>query len=184
MTKAIVGSIIGGLVAGAVAIVASAAGTSREPADAWSVGAGNAAIADASGIDAVTSAPAVIQCEPGQRAELRRVSMNGREVAQLACVTALPLAAPQAAAYPVSDIVAAPAVQRAPAATPVARERIVTRETVRRPAKRSWAKSALVIGGGTGAGAGIGGLIGGKKGALIGAALGGGSTAIYEAIKR
>jgi hypothetical protein len=50
--------------------------------------------------------------------------------------------------------------------------------------KRSWKKSALVIGGAAGAGAGVGALAGGKKGALIGAAIGGGSGAIYEAIKR
>jgi hypothetical protein len=50
--------------------------------------------------------------------------------------------------------------------------------------KRSWKKSALIIGGAAGAGAGVGALAGGKKGALIGAAIGGGSGAVYEAIKR
>jgi hypothetical protein len=50
--------------------------------------------------------------------------------------------------------------------------------------KRSWQKSALVIGGAAGAGAGIGSLTGGKKGALIGAAIGGGAGSIYEAVKR
>jgi hypothetical protein len=49
---------------------------------------------------------------------------------------------------------------------------------------RTWKKTALVIGGSTAAGAGIGGLIGGKKGALIGSAIGGGSSTIYEAMKR
>ena len=60
-------------------------------------------------------------------------------------------------------------------------------EPVRRaPArpKRSWQKSALVIGGAAGAGAGIGALTGGKKGALIGAAIGGGAGSVFEAVKR
>jgi hypothetical protein len=50
--------------------------------------------------------------------------------------------------------------------------------------KRSWQKSALLIGGSAGAGAGVGALIGGKKGALSGAAIGGGAAAIYDQIKR
>ena len=52
------------------------------------------------------------------------------------------------------------------------------------PRKRSWQKSALIIGGSAGTGAGVGALVGGKKGALIGAALGGGSASIYEGAKR
>ena len=50
--------------------------------------------------------------------------------------------------------------------------------------KRSWKKTALIIGGSTGAGAGVGAIAGGKKGALIGAAIGGGAASIYEAMKR
>ncbi len=49
--------------------------------------------------------------------------------------------------------------------------------------KRSWKKTALVIGGSTGAGAGVGAIVGGKKGALIGAAVGGGAASIYEATR-
>lgn len=49
---------------------------------------------------------------------------------------------------------------------------------------RSWAKTAMIIGGGTAGGAGVGGIVGGKKGALIGAALGGGAASIYEATRR
>ena len=49
---------------------------------------------------------------------------------------------------------------------------------------RSWAKTALVIGGSTGAGAGVGALAGGKKGALVGAAIGGGAATLFEAFKR
>ena len=50
--------------------------------------------------------------------------------------------------------------------------------------RRSWQKSALMIGGSAGTGAGIGAIVGGKKGALIGAALGGGSASIYDASRR
>ncbi len=73
-------------------------------------------------------------------------------------------------------------------------ERVVTQPTVRRvstprvvaeqPARRSWQKSALLIGGSAGAGAGVGALMGGKKGALAGAAIGGGAAAIYDQVKR
>jgi hypothetical protein len=52
------------------------------------------------------------------------------------------------------------------------------------PAKRSWKKTAIVIGGSSAAGAGIGAVAGGKKGALIGAAIGGGAASIYEATRR
>jgi hypothetical protein len=50
--------------------------------------------------------------------------------------------------------------------------------------RRTWQKSALLIGGSAGAGAGVGALIGGKKGALSGAAIGGGAAAIYDQVKR
>jgi hypothetical protein len=74
-------------------------------------------------------------------------------------------------------------------------ERVVTeRPVVRRVAtqrsvsevqpRRSWQKSALLIGGSAGAGAGLGALMGGKKGALTGAAIGGGAAAIYDQVKR
>lgn len=181
MLKAIVGSIMGGLVAGAVAIVASAPARNSTPAAPWTATSNQpVGIVDPFGSRAATNEPALVDCEPDQRAELRRVSMNGRDVAQVACVSLV-----QPAGDVRSDIVTAPAVQRTVAPQTVVRERVVAREPVRRATKpRSWAKSALVIGGGTGAGAGVGGLVGGKKGALIGAALGGGSTAIFEALKR
>ena len=50
--------------------------------------------------------------------------------------------------------------------------------------RRTWQKSALLIGGSAGTGAGVGALIGGKKGALAGAAIGGGAAAIYDQVKR
>ena len=84
---------------------------------------------------------------------------------------------------------AAPAVVRQTAAprptvyrtaAPV-QERVVVERT---SPGRSWAKTAMVIGGTSAAGAGVGGLIGGKKGALVGAAIGGGGASIYEATRR
>ncbi len=60
----------------------------------------------------------------------------------------------------------------------------VRRVVARTAPRRSWQKTALVIGGSAGAGAGIGALAGGKKGALIGAAIGGGAGSIFEAFKR
>jgi hypothetical protein len=60
-------------------------------------------------------------------------------------------------------------------------ERVVVE---RAPQKRSWKKTAMVIGGSSAAGAGVGGIVDGKKGALIGAAIGGGAASIYEATKR
>ena len=59
-----------------------------------------------------------------------------------------------------------------------------TSAPVRTEPKRSWQKTALVIGGSAGAGAGVGAIAGGKKGALIGAAIGGGAASIFEAMKR
>jgi hypothetical protein len=84
-----------------------------------------------------------------------------------------------------------------PAAQPqYVTERVVTeRPVVRRAAttqrvasevkpRRTWQKSALLIGGSAGAGAGLGALVGGKKGALAGAAIGGGAAAIFDQVKR
>ena len=54
----------------------------------------------------------------------------------------------------------------------------------RRPSRRSWQKSALIIGSAAGAGAGVGAATGGKKGALIGAAIGGGAATVWDQITR
>ncbi len=68
---------------------------------------------------------------------------------------------------------------------PVVRRVSTTRQTNEPDvARRSWQKSAILIGGSAAGGAGIGGLIAGKKGALAGAAIGGGAAAIYDQVKR
>ena len=192
MMKAILGSALGGLAAGAVALVASAQGRPA-PADPWALQSANGAaraitVADARGLSsAATNAPTLVQCEPQQEAVLRRSMVNGREVAEVTCVSrAIDSAvAPyyQPTAYTSgSDIVTRPVV-RTQTVAPV-RERVVYRQAREVKPKRSWQKTALVIGGSAGAGAGVGALTGGKKGALIGAAIGGGAASIYEAIKR
>ena len=93
---------------------------------------------------------------------------------------------------PVQNGVYAPAgtpqvVQTAPAPRVYRTVQTVPERAVYREApqpKRSWTKTALVVGGSAGTGAGVGALFGGKKGALIGAAIGGGAASIYEANRR
>ncbi|HUP40421.1 MAG TPA: hypothetical protein VM115_09905 [Vicinamibacterales bacterium] len=86
----------------------------------------------------------------------------------------------QPAPYPVqTQYVTERAVQ-----APVRRVSSTQRVSSEVKPRRTWQKSALLIGGSAGAGAGVGALIGGKKGALSGAAIGGGAAAIYDQIKR
>ena len=188
MMRAILGSAIGGLVAGAVALVATAQGRAPEPG--WPTSQTNPyaqTVAAPGGMtSAATTAPTLVQCEPHQEAVLQRSFVANREVAQVTCVSRV---APQpayavapAAYYPATvapDIVQRPVV-RTQTVRPRA-QRVVYREEA---PQRSWKKTALVIGGSAGAGAGVGALAGGKKGALIGAAIGGGAASIYEAVKR
>ncbi len=91
-----------------------------------------------------------------------------------------------------SEFVARPAARRV-TSRPVSYEsapRVVSSPTVIREAeeqvepKRSWKKTAIIIGAGAGSGAVVGGIIDGKKGAGIGAAIGGGAASVYEVLKR
>jgi hypothetical protein len=194
MMKAILGSALGGVVAGVVALVASA--QARAPEAAWGT-QGQAASPYATTIantGQVGAAAPVVQCEPHQEAMLQRSFVAGREVAQVTCVPRVTLpvayaAAPTAGSYVPAGYVPAASVQpdivqRPAVRTVQPRAQRVVYQRERVEPKRSWQKSALIIGGAAGAGAGVGALAGGKKGALIGAAIGGGSGAIYEAIKR
>ena len=90
----------------------------------------------------------------------------------------------QPAASPVLVPQQAPAPRRTVyrTAAPAQETAVVERATT--TPRRSWAKTAMVIGGTSAAGAGVGGLMGGKKGALVGAAIGGGAASIYEATRR
>ena len=198
MMKAILGSALGGLAAGALALVASASGRTAPAADPWAAQeALNApralTVAEARGMStATTNAPTMVQCEPQQEAVTRRSLVAGREVAEVTCVSTR---APYDEAAYFDNRAQAPSdiVTRPVARTTVAQPRVVrqaptysqpraARETVE--PKRSWKKTALVIGGSAAGGAGIGALAGGKKGALIGAAIGGGAGTVYEVMKR
>ena len=145
-----------------------------------------------------------VNCEPGQQALVRQMATGAEPQVQVSVQCVTPGAAVQTASMPEQAFVDqygrvvpaglvqapgyAPAIYTSPAvAAPAVRAVAPVRRTstvARVEPKRSWKKSALVIGGSAGAGAGIGAIIGGKKGALIGAALGGGSASIFEAIKR
>jgi len=197
MLKVILGSALGGLVAGGIALIA--AGQAQ--------GAHSRALTDTMGMPIAqtagqTEAPSV-QCAAHQQAVVARVLMNGREATTLACVDRVSdgiayyqpaqpmMAAPQAYAQPVTYVpVQVPApVPTVVQARPAARRATYRdqNDTVRYEPdtrKRSIAKTAMIIGGSAGAGAGVGALAGGKKGALIGAAIGGGAASIYEATKR
>jgi hypothetical protein len=187
MMNTVVGSAIGGLVAGAVALGAAAA-MKPSPAPAYTPDPNGAYAMTVANTSALNNG-ASLQCQPYEEAVLRRAFVNGREVTDVTCITRMnsnPYAPQAAYAQPVyrDEIVTRPVVRRTAAAAP-ARQRVVTRqEDVRRESDRSWGKTAMIIGGSSGAGAGIGGLIGGKKGALIGAAVGGGAATIYESTKR
>jgi hypothetical protein len=199
MMKAVLGSAAGGVVAGAIALVASAQAPRATDQAAWpqAVPAMNQLampVANAPALrTALTNAPTLVDCEPGQEAVLQQTIIDGRPIARVACVTRMPpSAAPVVygtpAAYydnrlvePQPDIVQRPVTRTVAARPRATRVAAVSREV---EPKRSWQKTALIIGGSTAGAAGLGALIGGKKGALIGAGVGGGAATIYEAMKR
>jgi hypothetical protein len=121
-------------------------------------------------------------CEESQQLVVKQVAVGNELQLAMKCVDTAPRTAafvdesavPRA--FRVSQPVSTARTVSAPAAP-----RTVARQV---EPKRSWQKTALVIGGSAGAGAGVGAIAGGKKGALIGAAIGGGAASIFEAIKR
>ena len=129
----------------------------------------------------------LVTCEPSQQVVVRHTVVNNELQVATQCVGETGLAPVR---YQGDGFVTRPAnftrTVAAPApirrvSQPVAAREVAAQEV---EPKRSWKKTALVIGGSAGAGAGVGALAGGKKGALIGAAIGGGAASIYEAIKR
>jgi hypothetical protein len=194
MMNTVVGSAIGGVVAGAIALGAAAV-MRPSPAPAFGVDQPASAYAMPVANTASFNNGAAFQCQPHEEAVMQRALVGGREVSAMTCITranAAPMYYGTPAAYgqpaygqPVyrDEIVTRPVVRTVNRA-PARRVSTQSRETVRRETDRSWAKTAMIIGGGAGGGAGIGGLIGGKKGALIGAAIGGGAATIYESTKR
>ena len=194
MMNTVVGSAIGGLVAGAIALGAAAV-MRPSPAPAFGVDQPASAYAMPVANTASFNNGAVLQCQPHEEAVMQRAIVAGREVSAMTCITranVAPMYYGQPAAYgqpvygqPVyADQMVTRPVVRTVNTAPVRRVSTQSRETARRESDRSWGKTAMIIGGSTGAGAGIGGLIGGKKGALIGAAVGGGAATIWESTKR
>jgi len=187
MMNTVVGSAIGGLVAGAVALGAAAA-MKPSPAPAYGPDPNGAYAMTVANTGALNNG-ATMQCQPYEEAVLRRAFVAGREVTDVTCITRNVAYAPQAA-YAQPVVYTQPAYRGDVAPRPVARARTVSQPArarvseSRSESNRSWGKTAMIIGGSAGGGAGLGGLIAGKKGALIGAAIGGGAATIYEARKR
>ena len=187
MVKVILGSALGGLVAGGIALMA--AGQMRATtAEGVMLAPGVSPMTVAQ-----TAAMPAVQCAPHQEATMQRVIVNGQEATALACVDRAGMAYYQPSGYAAQAYGLPVAYAPAPAARPAVqtrtapvRERVVYREPYEPDAKptRSIAKTAMIIGGSAGTGAGIGAIAGGKKGALIGAAIGGGAASIWEATKR
>ena len=192
MMNTVVGSAIGGLVAGAVALGAAAV-NAPVSGSGLRTGSDERRVCDDGGQHRAVQQRRAVQCQPYEEAVLRRAFVNGREVTDVTCITRSSAYAAAGAMRSRSTHAAGRPCYRygrhrahgrscGPAPSPQpARERVMT---ARRETKRSWGKTAMIIGGSIGAGAGIGGLIGGKKGALIGAAVGGGAATIYESTKR
>jgi hypothetical protein len=129
--------------------------------------------------DPFANMPAYVQTVDGRYVEVP----NARAVGYAPMAYAPGYAAAlQPAARPLVASQPAPARTVYRTAAPV-QERVVVEEQATQP-RRTWAKTAMVIGGSSAAGAGVGGLMGGKKGALVGAAIGGGAASIYEATRR
>jgi hypothetical protein len=128
----------------------------------------------------------LVSCEPSQQVVVRHVVVNNELQVSTQCVGATRA---MSSDY-VSDearpvyVAARPITAPRTVAAPVRRAATTSARVQDEEPKRSWQKTALVIGGSAGAGAGVGAIAGGKKGALIGAAIGGGAASIFEAIKR
>ena len=119
----------------------------------------------------------VRQCR-GSRTDGRRTARRLRELSLRWDTRRIPAYQPQAP-YPVQTQYVTERAVAAPVRR-VSTQRVASEVKPR----RTWQKSALLIGGSAGAGAGVGALVGGKKGALAGAAIGGGAAAIYDQVKR
>jgi hypothetical protein len=128
--------------------------------------------------DQFAEIPALVQTVDGRYIQVPNARTVGYGYAPGGYATAL-----QPAAGPMLVSQREPAPRRTVyrTAEPV-QERVVVREST--APRRSWSKTALILGGSAASGAGVGGIVGGKKGALIGAAIGGGAASIYEATRR
>jgi hypothetical protein len=157
-------------------------------------------------LQASSTAPVLLSCPAGQQALMRQVVVSGAVVPQVECVSVGQTPAPGPTTAAVSAVPAAPVAAMMPtyasapgggygpvtplpvrtSSRPQARRVAYDDDIVeyRRPARRSWQKSAVIIGSAAGAGAGVGAATGGKKGALIGAAVGGGAATVWDQVTR
>ena len=179
----------------AIAIVIAGAVACAPPSSSPPTALGPQPVASAS---QAASTPVLLSCPVGQQPLMRQVVVQGSLVPQVECVAAAPMvpagvapAAPaRRAGVPPADATpayASPEPVRTVAAERPQARRVSSRDGVveyRRPAKRSWQKSAVIIGSAAGAGAGVGALAKGKKGALIGAAIGGGAATVWDQVTR
>ena len=130
--------------------------------------------------------PALVQTIDGQYVEVAQPARFATALRPVAQPATLRPVAQQATVQRVAGRTATRAVT--PARTvytePAAQERIVYADVEEAKPKRSWGKTAMIIGGSAAGGAGVGAIAGGRKGAMIGAAIGGGAASIYEATRR
>lgn len=125
-----------------------------------------------------------LECEPGQRAVLRRAeaARPGQvQVATMACVgePTAPMGYVQAAGYLQPAV-----VRRTAAAVPASVQRTSTARAPVVVKKRSTGRSVAIIAGSAAAGAVVGGVAKGKKGAVIGGIVGGAAATIWDQVTR
>ena len=121
MMNTVVGSAIGGLVAGAVALGAAAA-MRPSPAPAYGPDPNSAYAMTVANTSPLNNG-ATMQCQPFEEAVLRRALVAGREVTDVTCITRAASYAPQAAyAQPVAYV-----------PQPVYNDNMVTRPVTRAP---------------------------------------------------
>lgn len=146
--------------------------------------------------------PLQVQCEPGQRAVVdTRVSgapamvtcvSDARPVAERTPAVAPTTLAPIHASgiIPIAETAPSAAVRPAVMTAPVEvyrpRPRPATyeRRGEAAPARRTWERSAVIIGSSAAVGATVGGLTKGKKGAFIGGIVGGGAATVWDQVTR
>jgi hypothetical protein len=123
------------------------------------------------------------QTMPGQNAYMGQSGVWSPYAATMAAPQAFAPAAPYVAYAAQPQYVNERAVSTQPTVRRVSSQRAYTSERAAAP-RRSWQKSAMLIGGSAASGAGVGALVGGKKGAGIGALIGGGAATLYDQVKR
>src|SRR3954469_12128825 len=100
MMNTIVGSALGGLVAGAVAMGAAAV-VRPASAPAYAPDPNGAYAMTVANTNGLSNGAPTLQCQPYEESVLRRAFVNGREVTDVTCITRNTGYAPQAYGQPV-----------------------------------------------------------------------------------